>query len=148
MQLNNQANYLGLVFLRIDNIGAYVSLFNLYFTVEQQHLSPRTSTVPRLPVTARKPPQDGLGGTGHLPAHTSLSLEGPSTTQADTAPPALEQELQGGDREQQDSLRSRLAEDTTLLSRNGHPRAARRTRTPIPTTHLCPSFFSLFFFKD
>lgn len=147
MQLNNQANYLGLVFLRIDNIGAYVSLFNLHFTVEQQHLSPRTSTVPRLPVTAQKPPQAGLGGTRHLPADTSLSLEVPSTTQADTAPPALEQELQEG------TGSNRTPSVPTWLRRQRcFPGTAIRR---LPEEHARPclqhtssqAFFLLFFLK-
>lgn len=110
MQLNNQANYLGLVFLRIDNIGAYVSLFNLHFTVKQQYLSPRTSAAPRLPLSdskgcparncpgAQKPPPGQAGGPSRLPADTSLSLEVTSTAQPGTATLSPgEQEQEGGD---------------------------------------------------
>ena len=155
MQLNNQANYLGLVFLRIDNIGVYVSLFNLHFTVKQQYLSPRTSTAPRLPVTAsgaqpgtapepKTHHQAKLGGPSQLPADTSLSLEVTSTAQPGTAtlsPAEQEQEGADGGANRARSLRvprpvhQHLADETTLLSRN---QGLQAVSAALAEEHTCP----------
>lgn len=167
MQLNNQANYLGLVFLRIDNIGAYASLFNLHFTVTQQDLCPRTSAAPRLSLRdskqcparnhprAQKSHQAGLGGGQPAPSRHQFVTRGHQHRTAMLGPG--EQEAGDGGATGLDPPTLPGGFISAWLTGQCFPAAAgcrlpalhlqKNTHAPMPATRLCPNACWVLFFK-